>query len=467
MNHKNLAKDILQNIGGQENVISVYNCATRLRIQLKDLSKANESNVKKLKGVMGVQIKSDQFQIIIGPDVGNVCNEILKLGNFKSNNSNNVEKDNKKISVSSIIGIIAGIFTPLLPAITGAGMLKALLVLLTTFKLISPESQTYYFLSFIADSAFYFLPVMLAYTAAQKFRCNQFLAVVIAGVLLHPNLSALKESGEVVKFLGMNVVIANYSCSVIPIILAVWVQSYIEKIADKISPKPIKAFTKPMLTILVVAPIALIALGPIGTYLGDIVAVGLNAINDKAGWLPPLLMGALSPLIVMTGMHYSLMPVAFAQMTSVGYVTLDLPGMLAANVAQGGAALCVALKTKNKDFKQIAASSGLTAVLGITEPAMYGVNLRLKKPFYAVMIGGACGGLYAGLSSVKAFAFASPGLASLPIFIGGSGMSNLLNAAITCAIAFIVSFIATWVLGFEDLAEDNVVKEEENKVKNI
>ncbi len=192
MNHKNLAKDILQNIGGQENVISVYNCATRLRIQLKDLSKANESNVKKLKGVMGVQIKSDQFQIIIGPDVGNVCNEILKLGNFKSNNSNNVEKDNKKISVSSIIGIIAGIFTPLLPAITGAGMLKALLVLLTTFKLISPESQTYYFLSFIADSAFYFLPVMLAYTAAQKFRCNQFLAVVIAGVLLHPNLSALK-----------------------------------------------------------------------------------------------------------------------------------------------------------------------------------------------------------------------------------------------------------------------------------
>ncbi|MGL5311967.1 MAG: PTS transporter subunit EIIC, partial [Peptostreptococcaceae bacterium] len=328
MNHKNLAKEILQNIGGQENVINAYHCATRLRFQLKDLSKANQENVKKIKGIMGVQIKSDQFQVIIGPDVGNVYNEISKLCNFKSNESNdsiNTENSKKKVSVSSVIGVIAGIFTPILPAITGAGMLKALLVLLTTFNLINPESQTYYFLSFISDSAFYFLPVMLAYTAAQKFRCNQFLAVVIAGVLLHPSLSALKESGEAVKFLGMNVVIANYSCSVVPIILAVWVQSYVERIVDKISPKPIKVFTKPMLTILIVAPIALIALGPIGTYLGDMVAAGLNTINDKAGWLPPLLMGAFSPLIVMTGMHYSLMPVAFAQMTSVGYVTLDLP----------------------------------------------------------------------------------------------------------------------------------------------
>lgn len=165
-------------------------------------------------------------------------------------------------------------------------------------------------------------------------------------------------------------------------------------------------------------------------------------------------MGAFSPLIIMTGMHYSLMPVAFAQLTSVGYVTIDLPGMLAANVAQGGAALCVALKSKNKNLKQLAGSTGLTAVLGITEPAMYGVNLKLKRPFYAVMIGGACGGLYAGLNSVRAYAMAAPGLAALPIFIGGNGMGSFINAIITCVVAFVVSFVATWILGFEDEIED-------------
>jgi PTS system beta-glucosides-specific IIC component len=339
-------------------------------------------------------------------------------------------------------------------------MLKALLVILTTFNIMARESETYYFLNFISDAAFYFLPVMLAFTAAQKFKCNQFLAVTIAGVLLHPSFSALAAKPEGATFLGFHVVIGNYASSVIPIILAVWVQSYVEKMADKISHKPIKVFTKTILTILLVAPIALLILGPIGTYAGNALASALNIINTKAGWLPPLLMGTFSPLIVMTGMHYSLMPVAFAQMTSVGYVTLDLPGMLAANVAQGGAALCVALKTKNKDFKQLAASTGLTAVLGITEPAMYGVNLKLKKPFYAVMIGGASGGLYAGLTSVKAFAFASPGLASLPIFIGGNGMINLINAFITCTIAFVVSFIATWILGFEDIEEEKEITEE-------
>lgn len=452
MDFKKLAQDILRCVGTQENVISVMHCATRLRFQLKDMNKVNVEVLKKVKGVMGVQEKSGQLQVIIGPDVSSVCREILKLGSFSSNESN--EKKSKKLSISSLIEVIAGIFTPIIPAITGAGMLKALLVILTTFKIISSESQTYYFLSFISDAAFYFLPVMLAYTSAEKFACNKFLAVTIAGVLLHPNLSALGQSEEAVKFLGMNVVIANYASSVIPIILAVWVQSYIEKIADKISPKPIKVFTRPLLTILVVAPIALIVLGPIGTYFGDIVASGLNTLNEKAAWLPPLLMGAFSPLIIMTGMHYSLMPVAFAQLTSVGYVTIDLPGMLAANVAQGGAALCVALKSKNKNLKQLAGSTGLTAVLGITEPAMYGVNLKLKRPFYAVMIGGACGGLYAGLNSVRAYAMAAPGLAALPIFIGGNGMGSFINAIITCVVAFVVSFVATWILGFEDEMKD-------------
>lgn len=459
MKYKDLAQSIVNAIGGEDNIINVMHCATRLRFQLKDLTKANQDQVKKINGVLGVQIKGEQFQIIIGTDVANVYTEINKQGNFEKNKEDKEDKNKSKnkISVGYVIEIIAGIFTPIIPAITGSGMLKALLVILTTFNVMSRDSETYYFLNFISDAAFYFLPVMLAFTAAQRFKCNQFLAVTIAGVLLHPSFAALATKPGGATFLGINVIIGNYASSVIPIILAVWVQSYVEKIADKISPKAIRVFTKPLLTILLVAPIALIVLGPLGTYAGDSLANILNSINSKAGWLPPLLMGTFSPLIIMTGMHYSLMPVAFAQMTSVGYVTLDLPGMLAANVAQGGAALCVALKTKNKAFRQLAASTGLTAVLGITEPAMYGVNLKLKKPFYAVMIGGACGGLYAGVSGVKAYAFAAPGLASLPIFIGGTGMSNIINAVITCGIAFIVAFVVTWVLGFEDIVDEKEI----------
>ncbi|MGL4337457.1 MAG: beta-glucoside-specific PTS transporter subunit IIABC [Turicibacter sp.] len=461
MNYKELASGILAAVGGESNVVSVMHCATRLRFQVKNLNRVDQGAVRKMKGVMGIQVKENQFQVIIGADVSNVYREIEKLGNFKSEGG---DISTKKFSITKVIETIAGIFTPVIPAICGAGMLKALLVLLTTFHWMSPESQTYYFLNFISDAAFYFLPVMLAFTAAQRFKCNQFLAVTIAGVLLHPSLQALGGAEEAVLFLGIPVTIANYASSVVPIILAVWVQSYVERFADKISPKPIKVFIKPLLTILLVAPIALIVLGPIGTYAGDVVAAGLNIVNDKAGWLPPLLMGIFSPLIVMTGMHYSLMPVAFQQMMSVGYVTLDLPGMLAANVAQGGAALCVALRTKNKALRQLAASTGLTAVLGITEPAMYGVNLKLKKPFYAVMIGGGLGGLYAGVMSVKAYAFASPGLASLPIFIGGDGMSNVFHAIMTCVVAFVGAFIATWFLGFEDVVEEGQVEEEPSNI---
>lgn len=465
MNYKEIAVQIISAVGGDKNIIDVFNCATRLRFELKDLSKINNEAIKNIKGISGSQLKGEQFQVIIGTDVGNVCKEIIKLCNLKE--SNEIITKNKKASVSGVIEVIAGIFTPIIPAITGAGMLKALLVLLTTFNVMSRDSQTFYFLNFISDAAFYFLPVMLAFTSAQKFKCNQFLAVSIAGVLLHPSFSALASSEKAVTFLGIPVVVANYASSVIPIILAVWAQSYVERFADKISPKPVKVFTKPLITILLVAPFALLVVGPIGTYCGDFIASALNIINDRAGWLPPLLMGIFSPLIVMTGMHYSLMPVAFTQMTSVGYVTLDLPGMLAANVAQGGAALCVAVKSKNKRLKQLAASNGLTAVLGITEPAMYGVNLKLKRPFYAVMIGGGLGGLYAGIASVKAYAFASPGLASLPIFIGGSGMSNIINAIITCAIAFVGSFVAAWILGFEDEKEETIINSQENNTIGV
>ena len=469
MNYKELASQILQKVGGVNNVSHVTHCATRLRFNLKDSSKASLNEVKKIKGVISAVNNGGQFQVVIGQDVANVYRELVELGNFGTGTSHSSSEEKTPL-VANIMDTIAGIFTPVLPALAGAGMLKAILVLATTFNWLSADSSTYYYLDFISDAVFYFLPFLLAFTSAQKFKCNPYLAAVVAGIFLHPNLAT---AGDNSTFFGLTVPHVSYSSSVIPIILTVWAMSYIERFADKISPKFIKFFTKPLITLLIIAPIALIVVGPLGTYVGDVVASFIGMLDSKASWLVPLLLGAFSPLLVMMGMHYSLFPVAMSNLGALGYDTVLAPGMLAANIAQGGAALAVAVKTKNSELKQLASSSGVTAVLGITEPAMYGVNLKLKRPFIAVMIGGAAGGLYAGLVGVKGYGFASPGLAALPVFMGPNGVSDLINAGLTCAIAFVISFVVAYVLGFEEETDGEEVIEEqtvtteklENRVK--
>ena len=449
MNYTELAKQILEKVGGKENVAFLTHCATRLRFNLKDDTKADMDALKKTKGVMGVVNKGGQFQVIIGSDVASVYKPLTELGNFADGNDNKNDGE-KKGKLVQVFDTIAGIFTPIIPAITGAGMIKCVLALLVSFNLIDTSSQTYYILNFMGDAAFYFLPFLLANSAAKKFKCNAYLAMTVAGVLLHPNFAALKTAGDPVSFLGLPVTLAGYSSSVIPIILGVWFMSFVEPIADKVSPKVVKFFTKPLITILVTAPVLLIVLGPLGTILGDGIASAI---------------GTFTPLLVMTGMHYGLIPIGINNVATAGFDTVVGPGMLASNIAQGGAALCVALKSKNKDLKQLAGSSGLTAVCGITEPAMYGVNLALKKPLYAAMIGGGVSGLYLGITGVGRFVTGSPGLLALPGYIGGEGSANIINACIGAVIAFVVSFIAAWIIGFDDPVEEG--KEEISATETV
>ena len=459
MNYENLAKQILKNVGGQENVSNLTHCVTRLRFNIKDLSKANTEAIKQTKGVMGVVNNNAQYQVIIGSEVANVFAEISKIIGIKSENAEESESD-KKSKFAKILDIIAGTFTPILPAVTAGGMLKAVLALLTAFGWISKESQGYYILSFMADTIFFLFPVALGYTASVKFKCNPFLGLLLGGIMIHPNWNALVAAGEPVSFLGLPVRLVNYTSSVIPIILAVWVMSYVEKIADKVSPKSIKFFTKPLITILVMGPLALIVLGLIGAILGDGLATVITNINEVAPWSIPMIIGGISPLIIMVGMHYAIIPIGYSQLGSMGYENFTGPGMLVSNIAQGGATLGVALRTKNKDLKQLAGSSGLTAVLGITEPAMYGVLLKLKKPLFSAMIGGAAAGLYCGIIGVVRYSAGPPGLASLPIFIGENPM-NIVHALIASGIAFTSSFALTWIIGFEDLVnEDEEVEDE-------
>ena len=340
-----------------------------------------------------------------------------------------------------------------------------MLSILVLLNLVNTSGSTYEIINFISDAPFYFMPVLLAYGAAIKFNCSPILAMTMACALLHPSWGGFVAAGDAMHFFGIPVTLVDYSYSVIPIILGVWILSYVEKFAEKYSPSIVKFFVKPLIIMFVSIPIALLVVGPFGNLLNDLVQAGADYINGKASWLIPMLMGAFQPFLVLTGTAWAMTPIATVQIANAGFETVNGPGMLASNIAQGAAALAVAVKTKNKQLKQIASSSGFTGVMGITEPCLYGVNLKLKRPFIASMIGGGIGGIYAGLSGLVRYSFVSPGLAAIPAFIGENPM-NVVHALITIAISFAAGFAASWILGFDDPEEEGAeeTKEQEEGV---
>ncbi len=451
MNYQELGTKILSLVGGKENVTGLTHCATRLRFILKDDTKAKTDVLKNTPGVLGVVKNGGQYQVIIGNDVNHVYKPIAEVCDLANTETKKGQEPEEKKSLGErFIATITGIFTPILPAITAAGMLKAVLAVLTAFKLINTSSDTYQVINFMADAAFYFLPILLANSAAKKFNCNPYMAMMLGGILLHPNfvnmVAASKESGEAIRLFFVPIYNASYSSSVIPIILSVWFMSLVEPIADKVSPKAIKFFTKPLLTILVSGAIALWALGPIGYIVASWIANGVNLLNTYVSWLVPLVLGGTFPLLVMTGTHYGIIPIGINNRMTTGYDTIVYPANLSSNIAQGAATFAVAIKTKSQEIKQLATSAGITAVCGITEPALYGINMRFKTPLISACIGGAAGGLYVGLLKVKNYAGGSPGLMTLPGYIGGNGFTDLIHACVGAAIAFVVSFATSYML---------------------
>ncbi|MDR0921116.1 MAG: beta-glucoside-specific PTS transporter subunit IIABC [Lactobacillales bacterium] len=457
MDYQNLANQILEQVGGEKNVQNLTHCATRLRFNLKEDSKANRAELNHLQGVLGVTSGGGQFQVIIGNDVEKVYDILIETLGFSEGGS---EEKSKKNIGTRLIDTISSIFTPILPVITASGMLKAVLALCTAFKWVDPTASTVYqVINFMADAAFYFLPVFLAISAAKKFKCNTYLAAMLGGILLHPNFVAMvtasRESGEGIKFGFLPIYNATYASTVIPIILTVWFMSYVEKYAKKYSPKVIAFFTIPLITVLVTGLVALVVLGPIGYIIGQYIANGVMFLDKTAGWLVPTVIGTFMPLLVMTGTHYGIVPIGANNIMTLGYDAMIGPGNLPSNIAQGGAALAVGVKTKKSEIKQLAFSSGVTAVCGITEPALFGINVRFKTPLYAAMAGGGVGGLFIGLMGVRRFASGSPGLLTLPVYIGDKGLTNFINACIACAIAFVVSFIVSYILFNENKVSES------------
>lgn len=456
MDYNQLAKTILDLVGGKQNVSGLTHCAIRLRFNLADESKAQTEQLKKTKGVMGVVASGGQYQVIIGSDIASVYKPIMGLCDLKDTKSKEPEQDKRNLG-AKFIDTISGIFTPILPAITASGMLKAVLSLLVAFKIVDSTDQSYQIINFIADAAFYFLPILLASSAAKKFGCNQYLAMMLGGTLLHPTfismVTAAKETGETIKLGFLPIYGASYSSSVIPIILIIWFMSYIEPIADKISPKAVKFFTKPLITALIVGIVGLVVLGPIGYIVANFIATAITTMETYCPWLVPTLLGGLFPLLVMTGTHYGIIPIGINNRMTLGYDTIVYPANLASNIAQGGATLAVAVKSKVSEIKQLASSAGITAVCGITEPALYGVNMRFKTSLYSAVIGGAVGGLFMELFRVRNYSGGSPGLMTLPSYIGGDSLRDLGFACVGAAIAFVASFVVSFIL-YRDPVEE-------------
>lgn len=460
MNYKKTGLDVLEAVGGKDNVAMLTHCATRLRFEFRDKEQVDKEAVEKIPGVISVVDRGGQFQVVIGNEVQTAFRAIKEVTGEMSGGGE-APKEKEKL-LTRIISIISTTFTPVIPALVGGGMIKAVLAILTLLNLVNTDGSTYQMLNMISDGAFYFMPVLLAYGASIKFQCSPILAMTLACTLLHPTWSGMLAAGAPITFFGIPVILSDYSYSVLPIIFTVWIMSYAERFAERVSPSMIKFFTKPLITLLITAPIAFLIVGPIGVFLNDIIAAGAEFINGKASWLIPALMGALQPVLVVSGTAWAMTPIATMQLTKTGSEMINGPGMLASNVAQGGATLAVAVKTKNKELKQLASSTGITAVLGITEPSLYGVTLKLKRPLIASMIGGGIAGIYAGLSGLVRYAFVSPGLAALPAFIGENPM-NIVHAVVTCVIAFGAAFAAAWILGFEE--PEGTVEKVEEKAK--
>ncbi len=453
MDYSMTAKEILEKVGGEANIVSASHCMTRLRLTLKDESIVHDEEVKAIKGVVGVMKKAGQYQIIIGNDVANCYKEFAKLGNFDKQQGNvPAAKKNSNI-ISVILDAISGSMSPIIPAIIGAGMIQVLNIILGWF--LPADGQTMQLMSVIGNTAFYFLPVLVAYSAGKKFGANPVLVTAVVAILIHPNFVALTGAEEGIHFLGIPVTSFDYSSSIIPAILTAWVMSYIERLVEKITPAVTKNFLKPMLIILISTPIAFLFIGPVGSFIGNGLAAVLVFVQSHASIAAYIIMAAAMPFIVMTGMHWAFIPVVFAALATPAGESLMLPAMLISNLAQGAACLAVAVKSKNSSLKQVAASSGVSALFaGVTEPGLYGVTMPLKRPLAAVCISSGITGLIAGIMGVAASSFASPSLLAIPIFVHAEKANNFMMAVICAAIAIVLTFVVTWVMGFEDPADN-------------
>ncbi|WP_430617983.1 PTS system, beta-glucoside-specific IIA component [Enterococcus sp. DIV1767] len=451
MNVKETATAIVELIGGKENIAHLEHCSTRLRFTLKDNSLVQKDSLEKVAGVIGVR-QNVQCQVIIGNDVVEVYDEVMNVLGHELTADGGSEGKQKQSWGAVLLDFIISIFQPLIPAVAGGGVLKSLLLLASVTGLMDNTSQTYQILNLIGGAPLYFLPILVAITTANKLKVNQLVAVSAVGALILPELTTLLTDGA--SFMGFGLQNIAYASQVFPAILTVLFYAQIEKLFTRISPKPIRIFFVPMMSLVITVPVALLILGPLGFEVGTIFSAAIIWLYAHLGWVATGILAAVLPLMVVTGMHKAMIPYAVSSMSEMGAELLYLPASLAHNIAEAGACFAVSVRTKDQKLRSTAVSAGISALFGITEPALYGVTILHKRVLYGVMASSLVGGAVAGLFAIKAFALVGPGLASITMFVDEANPMNLVWALVTLGVSFAVSFVLVLFL-FKDKVVEN------------
>lgn len=456
MEAKDIAKKLLPLLGGKENIVSATHCATRLRLVLKDDDQAKKEEIEDIEGVKGAFLSSGQFQIIFGTGAVNKVYAAFaeEAGlNDAENQADHKEAIQKKMNpFARFARTLSNIFVPIIPAIVASGLLMGLLGMLQTFEWVPSDSSWIVLLDMFSSAAFIILPILIGVSAAKEFGANPYLGAVIGGIMTHPALLNAWAQGtaepDYLNFIGFDIAMIGYQGTVIPVLLAVYFMSKLEKNLRKVVPHALDLIVTPFVTVIVTGFFALIILGPLGNFIGDGITTILNFVYNHGGFIAGLLFGGTYSLIVITGVHHSFHAIEAGLIASIG-VNYLLPIWSMANVAQGGAGLAVFFKSKRAKTKELALPSALSAFLGITEPVIFGVNLRYRKPFIGALIGGALGGAYVVFTNVVANAYGLTGIPMIAI-VSPLGTINLVNYLIGFAIAVTGAFVATWILGFKE-----------------
>lgn len=455
-NYEAASKKIVSAVGGESNIINLYHCVTRLRFRLKDASKADKAILDAMPEVLSVVQANGQYQVVIGNDVENMFNAVMENHSIENalESDLEVESDNQGEKANPIIrffNVISSIFNPIIIALAGAGMLKALLVLLTTYFGMSQEGSTYAILSAAGNSVFYFLPIFLAFSAARVLKVNPYISVAIVGALLEPNFTGLiSETGDVVDFMGIPTYLMSYTSTVIPAIISVYMYSLLEKQLKKFIPKNIEIFALSLVALLIMVPLTVIVIGPIGVFLGDGMGSIINFVSARSGLVTGGILGGAWTFLVMIGVHWGIVPIMLNNIALYGQDPIR-PMMAAATFASAGVALGVFLKSRNKNTRALALSSMMPALLGgITEPVVYGLSVKFKRPLIAQTIVGIIAGAFMGAMGTTATVYVFPAITTFPAFTGPTFVYYLIG--ITGA--FVGAAALTYILGFKEEVDE-------------
>jgi PTS system beta-glucosides-specific IIC component len=476
MKYENLAKTIIAEVGGQQNIISVVNCATRLRFKLKDHAKANPETLKKTPGIIMVVESGGQFQVVIGSHVSDVFKAIAEVTGINETAQPSDDDQPKGNLLNRFIDLVSGIFTPILGIMGATGILKGLLAVCLVYHILSPESGTYKILNATADGLFFFLPIFLGYTAAKKFGANPFTIMAVAAALVHPSMqaeynalfSATLSGGQLPPqeyFLGIPIDYINYASSVIPIIFAAWVGAKLEKFFKNILHDSFKKFIAPLFCLVITVPLTFLVIGPIATMAAEGIANGYFYIYSLNPTIAGMSVGAFWQVLVIFGLHWGLVPVMLNNLTTGLRKDTLLPLLLPAVFAQGGAALGVMLRTRDPQLKGLSASAFVSSIFGVTEPAVYGVNLPNKRPFIIGCIAGAIGGGIIGYFNSTAYSFGFASIFTFAQVIPPNGIdSTVIGCVAGSSIAFVLSVIFTYLFGLKPSIESETVITKEETV---